>query len=195
MITSSRTTAKLNRLYQEKLLFSQTPSKNYINLSNTQLDKNSETLLSLGLKCHYKPKFNVITKELELEVLYSKLLTMQQQNIIEINSDLPDILRAEATKHRDLNKSDPVKPDMLKAAKSLKNHPAIIIRRADKSNIAVVLNRTDYKTELDNIRQDSNKFKRITSNPINSLKVNINKLIATINKKNNRNKNSFPHNR
>ena len=86
---------------------------------------------------------------MELEVLYSKLLTMQQQNIIEINSDLPDLLRAEATKHRDFNKSDLVNPDMLKTAKSLKNHPDIIIRIADKSNIAIVLNRTDYKTKLE----------------------------------------------
>ena len=76
---------------------------------------------------------------------------------------------------------------MLKTAKSLKNHPDIIIRRADKSNIAIILNRTGYKTKLDNILQDINKFKRITSNPINSLKVNVNKLIATINKKNNNN--------
>ena len=185
MITSSRTTAKLNRLYQGKLPFPQTPHKNYIKLSNTQLEKNKEILLFLGLKCPYKPKFNAITKQLELEVLYSKLLTMEQQNMIEINSNLPDLLRAEATKHRDFNKSDLVNPDMLKTAKSLKNHPDIIIHRADKSSIAIVFNKTDYKTKLDNILQDSSKFKRITSNPINLLKITVNKLIATINKKNN----------
>ena len=95
---------------------------------------------------------------------------------------------AEATKHRDFNKSDLVNPDMLKTAKSLKNHPNIIIRRADKSNVAIVLNKTDNKTRLDNIVQDSSKFKRITSYPINLLKVTVNKLIAMINKKNNSNK-------
>ena len=63
----------------------------------------------------------------------------------------------------------------------MKNHPDIIVRKADKSNIFVILDRQEYRAKLDNIISDTTKFQRISRNPINSLKIEVNKLIAAAN--------------
>ena len=65
------------------------------------------------------------------------------------------------------------------AAKSLKTNPNIIIRRADKSNTFVILDRIEYKTKLD----ATSKLKKNTRNPINTLKISVNKIISSINKR------------
>ena len=67
-------------------------------------------------------------------------------------------------------------------AKELKNNPDIIVRRADKSNIFIILDRTESKDKLDVILNDISKLKKITKNPILTLKTSINKLINKINK-------------
>ena len=59
----------------------------------------------------------------------------------------------------------------------MKLNPNIIVRKADKSNIYVILNKEDYKSKLDAILSDQSKFKKITRNPTNDLKNSLNKLI------------------
>ena len=63
----------------------------------------------------------------------------------------------------------------------LKDHPDIIVRKADKSNVFVILDKNEYKQKLDLILSDTQKFKRITRNPINELKIEVKKLIKKVN--------------
>ena len=128
---------------------------------------------------------DILKKQTELENLYDKLTTIHSQGTITIHPNLKDQLRAEATKQRDFSTSQILSRDLRSAAKSLKNHPDVIIRMADKSNIFVVLNKNDYKNKLDTILGDTNKFSKINPNPINTLKIEVNKLIAQINKQSN----------
>ena len=107
------------------------------------------------------------------------------QGTIIIHPNLKGQLRAEPAKQRDFSKSQLLSFDLLTAARSLKNHPDIIILRADKSNIFVVLNKNDYKTKLGTILSDTTKLSKINRNPINNLKIQVNKLIAQINKQSN----------
>ncbi|XP_076029100.1 uncharacterized protein LOC143017947 [Oratosquilla oratoria] len=53
----------------------------------------------------------------------------------------------------------------------LRNNPDIIVRRADKSSIYVILNKEDYLSKLDLILSDTTKFKKISSDPTSKLKV------------------------
>ena len=172
-------TNKLNRLYKGNIVISKA-TKTHINLSGVSLTKHQEALLSLGIKCHFKPTFDILKKQTELENLYDKLTTMHNKGTITIHPNLKDQLRAKATKQRDFSTSQLLSRDLRSAAKSLKNHPDIIIRRADKSNIFVVLNKNDYKNKLDTILGDTNKFSKINRNPINTLKIEVNKLIAQL---------------
>ena len=61
--------------------------------------------------------------------------------------------------------------------------PNITIKKADKTNIFVVLNKTDYHSKLQNILNDHTKFKKLNKNPTNQLKSKINKLITANNAK------------
>ena len=44
------------------------------------------------------------------------------------------------------------------------------------------MDRTEYKEKLDSILSDTEKFKHITRNPVNDLKIKVNKIIKEINK-------------
>ena len=61
-----------------------------------------------------------------------------------------DQLRAKAIKQRDFLKNSILTKDLINAAKTLKNHNDIIVRRADKSNIFVVheQNRLHQQTRI-----------------------------------------------
>ena len=67
------------------------------------------------------------------------------------------------------------------AAKELHNHPNITIKKADKTNIFVVLNKTDYHSKLQNILDDHTNIKKLNKNPTNQLKSKVNKLITANN--------------
>ena len=67
------------------------------------------------------------------------------------------------------------------ACKTLRNNEDIVIRKADKSNIYVILNREDYMNKLDDILKDKSKFARIHEDPIKNLKKQLNDIIKTNN--------------
>ena len=65
-------------------------------------------------------------------------------NIITLNPNIKKEQRAESTRQRSRKKSSLLSPELREAAKQLRNNKDIIIRKADKSNIYVILNRTAY---------------------------------------------------
>ena len=81
---------------------------------------------------------------------------LQKKNFVTVNPSLRDQLRSENTKRRNFGRQQ--KPILTKelrnAAKELKNDPDIVIRKADKSNMYVILN-TKAKTtrEMDLVRE------------------------------------------
>ena len=97
---------------------------------------------------------------------------MHEKGIVNIHSNLRDQLRADATKNRDYHNSHIIDKELMTTARELKNNPDIIVRRADNnSNIFITLDRTEYKDKLDAILNDISKFKKITKNPILTLKL------------------------
>ena len=80
-------------------------------------------------------------------------------------------LKAESIKQRDFHPSKYLTKDIRLAAKQLKDHTDIIVRKADKSNVFVFLDKNEYKQKLDRFLSDTQQFKKITRNPINELKI------------------------
>ena len=146
------------------------------------MTQNQKQLLDLGTKFNYKPKFDPLKKETELEILYDSLTKLASKQLITIHPNLKPQLKAEATKNRDFKHSSILTKELRTAAKELKSHPNIIVRRADKANSFVILDRAEYKDKLDAILADKQKFTRISRNPIASLKTKVNKLIAEVNR-------------
>ena len=109
---------------------------------------------------------------------------LQTQGEITIHPELNVLLKAEAIKNRfnkNCNSSTLLNKQLKTAAKQLHDHPDIFIKVADKTNIFVVINKTDYNSKLQTLLDNHTKFKRIYKNPINQLKTKINKLITANN--------------
>ena len=175
-----RITKKLNDLYRTTMYLPQ-KRETFINLSDQELTEDQKQVLSLGIKCQYKDKHRQLDKEVELEILYESLLRLQASNTIFIKPELKHQLKSESTKRRNYDKSKLISKEIMAAAQELKNHDSLIVQKADKSNIFVVMDRSEYKAKLDVILQDEQKFTRITVNPIASLKTKVNKIIKAIN--------------
>ena len=61
----------------------------------------------------------------------------------------------------------------------------IVIRKADKSNTFVIMNKTDYEDKIDALISDTSKFVRIQKDPSDKLKTELNAEITRINSTNN----------
>ena len=64
----------------------------------------------------------------------------------------------------------------------MKNNPNIVVKRADKANIFVILDKKDYEDKINDIIGDETKFKHLPANPVKDLKIDANKLISAANK-------------
>lgn len=175
-----RTTSKLNRLYRGDICLPE-ESDCFLNLSDHILTENQRKLLNLGLNCHLQPKFNKTKKKIELELLYESILSQESKQKVVIHPDLREQLRGESTKQRCFRTSKILSQELRQAASELKQHPDIIIRKADKANIYVILNKDDYLSKLNSILNDRSKFQLITRDPTEPLQRKANKLIASAN--------------
>ena len=130
---------------------------------------------------HFQPNYDRLTKHVELEVLCQNLLELKKQNKITIDNNLADQLRNESIKHRCHRKNSVFTPALRNAVHRLRNLDNVIIRRADKSAVYVLLNKSDYYSKINDILSDDSKFKPINHDPTNELKSNANKIITAIN--------------
>ncbi|XP_076029861.1 uncharacterized protein LOC143018389 [Oratosquilla oratoria] len=176
----SKTIKKLSHLNGGPLILPQ-HSDGYINLSSHTLTEAQKEILNMGLNCHLQPAFDKEEKVAESVLLLQSLLQLQTEGKITVSPELRPQLLAETTRRRSYKKSSILSPELQQAARELRNNPDLIIRRADKSSIYVLLNKDDYFSKLDHILSDTSKFKKISSDPTRKLKVKVNNLITTNN--------------
>ena len=90
---------KLNSLSNRNILL---PGNNdcFINLSDYNINECKKEALNLGLNCHIKKIFNFIEKKIEISMLYSSLLKLEENDKIRINLTIKKQLRAESTRQR-----------------------------------------------------------------------------------------------
>jgi len=175
-----RTFKKLQKLFEIKKQ-NDNQKDQFINLSDVTLTNTQKQFLNLGLNCHYLKKANPIEKKIEIEKLMDNILQLESKHKITINPSLPIELRAEAVKLRGNYKSKILTPELKKAAEELKNNPDIIIKRADKTSMYVIMNKNEYFSKLNTILNDNSKFKKIKKDPSNEIKIKLNKIISQIN--------------
>ena len=168
---------KLRILYKNPIVLPEDGGDAFVNLSEYTPTANEKALLNLGLNCHIQSPVDKYKKKVELEILYDQLLQLKNDNIVEISPDLQDQLRAEAGQSHSNERSSILTPELRAAAKTLRENPNIVIRRADKTSAFVILNKKDYLCKIDNILKDGSKFRRITKNPCDDIKSRVNKLV------------------
>ena len=67
------------------------------------------------------------------------------------------------------------------AAKDLREDDRIVVRRADKSAIYVIMDKSEYLEKMNTILSDDSKFEKITKDTTDSLKAKVNRLITSAN--------------
>ncbi|XP_076032005.1 uncharacterized protein LOC143019913 [Oratosquilla oratoria] len=98
-----------------------------------------------------------------------------------MNPDVKEQLQAESTKHRGVGGGSLLTAELRQAAKELRENKDIVIRRADKSDLFVILNRSDYFDKVDSLLQDSSKFLQIRRNPVDRIRKKVTDLINNAN--------------
>ena len=119
-----------------------------------------------------------------MEILNDSILKHETDRKITVSAGFRDQLWGEATKVRGDGRSTlltPPPPRLWEAAKSLRNNEEIIVRKADKCNMFVVMDMDEYKSKLDSILSDTTKFEIVNCDPVN-LKVEVNNIIQSMNR-------------
>jgi PHD/YefM family antitoxin component YafN of YafNO toxin-antitoxin module len=181
LVTETRTTKKILAL-GGRIRKCKAP-EGYINLTDLELTPKQKEFLNLGLNCHYITKPQIHSKRVEIEMLLNNILELEREKKVKTSLTLRAELLAEAVTARGSYKSKVLTSDLREAAKQLRENEKIIVRKADKASIFVLIPRDEYNEKMDAILSDPKRFKRITRNPIEELKKKINRLIDATNKK------------
>lgn len=181
MVTETRTTKKIIALGGKFRVSN--ANEGYINLTDVQLTPQQKDYLNLGLNCHYMSNPHIHSKRVEIEMLLKDILDLEYENKVKTSLTLRAELLAEAVTTRGSFKSKVLTKDLREAAKQLRENEEIIVRKADKASMFVLMQRNEYNEKMDAILSDPLRFKRITRNPIEELKKKINRLIEATNKK------------
>lgn len=176
-----KVTKKLTKLYGGNLKLTEERKQGYVNLSSVELTEAQHQLLNLGLNCHFQSKRNIVDKQTELELLYENILKLEAKDEILVHPDLKGQLAGEGSKLRGNDCSKLLTKELREAGKQLKEDSRIVIRRADKASIFVILNKEDYNNKLNKILLDETKFRQIREDPTKKLKAKVNRIIKSAN--------------
>ena len=135
----------------------------------------------MGLNCHVMEKPKAGAKRIEIEVLLNSIFALEDKGELQVSDDLQPLLLAEALRNRGNHCSQLMSREMKEVAKGLREKENIVIRRADKTSAFVLIKKEEYLRKLDEILSDASKFRRITRNPLEDIKREVNNIIDTIN--------------
>ncbi|XP_066988217.1 uncharacterized protein [Macrobrachium rosenbergii] len=180
--TKTRILKKLANLNNGPLLIPQ-PVNGYINLTDIGLSPNQKRLLNFGLNCQVQRRVNPHHKRMEIEKLIEDIQELEKGRKINISPNLIPELICESGRNRGSAKSKILSKELITAAQELRENKDIVIRKADKTAVYVIMDKTDYLQKINEILSDSNKFRKISRDTTNAIKVRVNKVIDTINAK------------
>ena len=183
-VVRERISKKLNRLYGG-FLYLKDKNDSFINLSSRVLSNDEKDFLNLGINCHIESKFSLADKYTEVELLFQQITELEREKKVNVKPELKPRLLAEATKHRAVGRGKKgckvLTPRLRAAAKNLRQDDSIVIRKADKTSVYVILDKKDYDDKISEILSDQKKFQKIRADPTNALKKRVNGLIAAAN--------------
>ena len=123
----------------------------------------------------------MVDKETELEILYQSILKLEASGSLSVHPNRKGQLAGEGSKLRGSDHSKLLTKELREAGKQLKEDPRIIIRRADKASVCVILDSEDYIDKLNSILSDESKFRHTKEDPTKKLKAKVNRVIKSAN--------------
>ena len=89
-------------------------------ISDHNLTESEKEVINLGINCHIQKRIDLIDKRVEMKMLYTSLLKLQEDNKIRINRNFKEELRTDSTRLRSKDGSKLLSNEMKKTIKSLK---------------------------------------------------------------------------
>ena len=158
---------KLTKLYHGEI-FLKRDRDSVINLSSAPIDESIKRIFNLGMNCHLRTKHSVINKQIEIEKLFKQIKDAKSKKNINISNE--EILKCELKRfsykfHKDYNK-DVLTKEEYQAVKQFNSNEEIIVRKADKSNTFVILDRQDFHEKLHSLVRDETIFTKLRKDTI-----------------------------
>ena len=173
---------KLSNIYGGPVPIKQTKDS-VINLSSVELHNDIKEIFSLGMNCHIQQRYDHAHKKVEIEMLYENIKEKEKQKSLTIVNDV--CLKSDLEKfgmkrisnfHKDL-----LTKEQYKKVKEFNQNENIITRKADKSNVFVILDKDYYVNQINQLLSDETKFRKINKDPTDELKRELNKHIDEVN--------------
>lgn len=173
---------KLTKMYGGNM-FLKEQTESVVNLSKINIDEELMEIFGYGMNCHIKSKYSILRKKIEIEKLQHQIDNEIAKKTISIPN--PEQFKCELKRYGLRNQPDYNKDILSKhqhsLIKNLRENTDIHIRKADKSNTFVILNKEDYEKKLNEVVSDEQKFQKQKSDPTEDLKRKMNKLIDRCN--------------
>lgn len=159
------------------------PKDSVINLSNQDIPKDIVEIMSLGMNTHMRQRLDNYKRKAAVEKLYSDIKRERSSHNVFIDNE--ETLKAElkvfGLRNRVDHSRDLLSKEQYAAIREFVNKPDIIIRKADKSNVFVIMDTTYYQEKIAEILGDESKFMKIENDPTVELKRKLNKHIGIVN--------------
>jgi len=158
--SKARQIKKFTRLHKKQHPITKNEKETVINLSDEKLDDPVYSMLHKGLN------FTVTSRSTPIE----DMLTGVEKTILSLPVQKAEEARQETVRilKNSSRPSDNLKRTQRAALKTLKDNVKLTILPADKGNVTVVLNTSDYKQKISSLLQDPG-YRKITKDPTDSL--------------------------
>ncbi|XP_025266911.1 uncharacterized protein LOC112638816 [Camponotus floridanus] len=156
-----------------------------INISNKNIPDRVSELLSLGdnfglplLQSHAKDRVNVVLETLKnLEINYNRIPVTV---IASTRNSVANSLNRFLCEKRHVNCIDRYVLGSLSLCKQfLHNNDDLFVTRADKGQVTVVMNKTDYVEKMEALLNDQSTYRKLNKDPIRKLTNKINTMVKS----------------
>lgn len=153
------------------------------NFSSLTIPKNVQHILSLGPSFNFEsniaPYHSIITS------IETAIRDLDEEEKISIRNDTCNIMRNHSKSHKRKTFKEILLTKYLVETKSFfKQHPEVLVTKADKGNITVVMNKSSYMEKMDTLLLDENTYMKVKSDFTGSLQRKMNKYITMLEKGN-----------
>ena len=179
--TKEKQHRKLCQLYGGNIFVKQTKDS-IVNLSARTISKDLQEIFTMGFNFHLKSKYDILNRKAQIEKLFEDIKSKERNNIVEIEDEslLKTDLERFGMKQHHSNKA-PLSKHQMNLIKEFNRDETTIVRKADKSNVFVLLDKEHYINGINSILADDTKFAKVNKDPTEDLKKEINKLISEMN--------------
>lgn len=171
---------KYNRLKTEQTVTINTEECWIKNLTDIDVPTDVKNFLALGPKFSISPgkgDFSLVGLLADIDCITKK-----------VNTDDKNLLIAQAANivtnfiNKDIHPNNHLNLTYRKTAKYLKEHPELMVTRADKGNVTVLLTPEQYNTSVGDILRDTNYYLPLQRDPTSTIQQKSNVLINNLKK-------------